>query len=292
MQLAQIRMPDGSKPPGLVRLELPAASAHLSKLLATPPSACLQLKTGVNIVKEEGVLALYSGWSPAIARGLFYGGATVVPGTPDTPTHAAAGHWAHQLRLTSSGRPSVANTTCPAVARLTRLESHSRLCESAAPRPSQVQACPAKAASHWELQVPCCSSGSCPAHLLGCSCALRDATHSFKPGLLQAAVPAQPLTAAYHHLSAGVRLGCYTPLKEALGATKENPSLLRNIAAGSVSGGIASAVTNPIDLIKTRMQSKGNDFKTPGDVVRHVVAKDGVIGLWKGTVPSAVRLGC
>ena len=87
-------------------------------------------------------------------------------------------------------------------------------------------------------------------------------------------------------------MGCYTPVKEALGATKENPSLLRNIAAGSVSGGIASAVTNPIDLIKTRMQSKGNDFKTPGAVVRHVVAKDGVIGLWKGTVPSAVRLGC
>ena len=87
-------------------------------------------------------------------------------------------------------------------------------------------------------------------------------------------------------------MGCYTPVKEALGATKENPSLLGNIAAGAVSGGIASAVTNPIDLIKTRMQSKGNDFKTPGAVVRHVVAKDGVIGLWKGTVPSAVRLGC
>lgn len=34
----------------------------------------LQLKTGVNIVKNEGFLALYSGLGPAIGRGLFYGG--------------------------------------------------------------------------------------------------------------------------------------------------------------------------------------------------------------------------
>ena len=34
----------------------------------------LQLQTGVNIVKNEGVLALYSGLGPAIGRGLFYGG--------------------------------------------------------------------------------------------------------------------------------------------------------------------------------------------------------------------------
>ena len=92
MQLAQIRMPDGSKPPGLVRVELPTASAPLSQLHAAPASSCLQFKTGVNIVKEEGVLALYSGWSPAIARGLFYGGGILVPGTPDMPMQAAAVH--------------------------------------------------------------------------------------------------------------------------------------------------------------------------------------------------------
>ena len=34
----------------------------------------LQLQTGVNIVKNEGFLALYSGLGPAIGRGLFYGG--------------------------------------------------------------------------------------------------------------------------------------------------------------------------------------------------------------------------
>lgn len=87
----------------------------------------------------------------------------------------------------------------------------------------------------------------------------------------------------------GVRLGCYQPVKEAMGATKENPSFLRNVAAGSLSGGIAAAATNPIDLMKTRMQSKGNKHKTISSVVRNVVQTDGVSGLWRGTVPSATR---
>ena len=55
-------------------------------MLAAPPESMsplyvdqlimclLQLQTGVNIVKNEGVLALYSGLGPAIGRGLFYGG--------------------------------------------------------------------------------------------------------------------------------------------------------------------------------------------------------------------------
>lgn len=36
--------------------------------------AYLQLQTGVNIVRNEGFFALYSGLGPAIGRGLFYGG--------------------------------------------------------------------------------------------------------------------------------------------------------------------------------------------------------------------------
>ena len=39
----------------------------------------VQLQTGVNIVRNEGVLALYSGLGPAIGRGLFYGGEQHLP---------------------------------------------------------------------------------------------------------------------------------------------------------------------------------------------------------------------
>jgi len=41
--------------------------------------------------------------------------------------------------------------------------------------------------------------------------------------------------------------------------------------------------------VKTRLQSKGTPHTTSLLVMRHVLATDGVAGLWKGTVPSAVR---
>lgn len=87
----------------------------------------------------------------------------------------------------------------------------------------------------------------------------------------------------------GVRLGCYGPAKNLLGATKENNSIVRNVAAGSLSGALAAWASNPIDLLKTRLQSKDNPHKTSTAVVRHIIKEDGVRGLWRGTVPSTAR---
>ncbi len=53
----------------------------------------------------------------------------------------------------------------------------------------------------------------------------------------------------------------------------------------------AATVCNPLELIKVRMQSRGNRHKTALRVLRSVVLTDGVLGLWKGTLPSAVRMG-
>lgn len=91
--------------------------------------------------------------------------------------------------------------------------------------------------------------------------------------------------------AAGVRLGCYGPVKEAMGVTSDNPSLMRKIAAGSLSGGVAAGVTNPLDLIKTRMQSKANPHKTMIASTRAVLAEGGVKGLWRGSGPSMVSPG-
>lgn len=90
--------------------------------------------------------------------------------------------------------------------------------------------------------------------------------------------------------SAGVRLGCYGPVKEAMGVTADNNSLGRKIAAGSLSGAVAAGVTNPLDLIKTRMQSKGNPDKTMMAATRSVLTQGGVKGLWRGSAPSMVSL--
>ncbi len=85
----------------------------------------------------------------------------------------------------------------------------------------------------------------------------------------------------------GLRLGMYGPLKTAVGADAD-PTLARKILAGSLSGGIATLITNPMELIKTRLQSNSAQGGALA-VVRKVVAADGITGLWKGTMPSAVR---
>ena len=97
---------------------------------------------------------------------------------------------------------------------------------------------------------------------------------------------AQPMPTAVLRANSGLRLGMYAPLKTAIGADAD-PTLLKKVAAGSASGAIATFITNPIELLKTRLQSSSG--QGPLQVVREVLRQDGVAGLWKGTMPSAVR---
>jgi hypothetical protein len=78
----------------------------------------------------------------------------------------------------------------------------------------------------------------------------------------------------------------YAPLKTAIGADAD-PTILKKIAAGSASGAIATFITNPIELLKTRLQSCSR--MGPMAVLQKVVRENGVVGLWKGTMPSAVN---
>lgn len=86
-------------------------------------------------------------------------------------------------------------------------------------------------------------------------------------------------------LHAGLRLGMYSPMKTAMGADTD-PTVLKKVAAGSASGAIATFITNPIELLKTRLQSCST--MGPLQVIKKIVKQDGVTGLWKGTMPSAV----
>lgn len=88
----------------------------------------------------------------------------------------------------------------------------------------------------------------------------------------------------------GCRLGTYAPIKAALGGDKEHSSLLRNVCAGCLSGSFAALISNPVDLVKTRLQMKATPYRTAWAVVRHVVAQHGVRGLWAGTFPAVVRV--
>ena len=100
--------------------------------------------------------------------------------------------------------------------------------------------------------------------------------------------PLQVYMTQHRMWHAGARLGTYSPIKAALGGDKAHNNLFRNIAAGCLSGGFAAAVTNPVDLIKTRLQAKGSPYRSAWHVARSVVAEQGIAGLWAGTTPSVV----
>lgn len=73
------------------------------------------------------------------------------------------------------------------------------------------------------------------------------------------------------------------------GYFKDDPRL--HFSASLAAGGIATALTQPLDVLKTRaMNSKPGEFKNLWHIVRHT-AKLGPSGFFKGFIPAFVRLG-
>ena len=101
----------------------------------------------------------------------------------------------------------------------------------------------------------------------------------------------------------GVRIGCYNPLKQAFGVTttttttttttagpddtnkprKTKPGVISMMAAGISAGAIATAVSNPLDLIKTRQQAPPANSQTPyaKPTMLSIARNEGVLALWK-----------
>jgi len=98
-----------------------------------------------------------------------------------------------------------------------------------------------------------------------------------------------------------LRYGLYGPIKNSMGIKPGEPvPLWKKIVAGGGSGAIASAVANPTDLMKVRLQtdgmSKGPDGKyLPKkyagmvDCFMKVVKEEGVTALWTGVGPTVGR---
>lgn len=103
-----------------------------------------------------------------------------------------------------------------------------------------------------------------------------------------------------------LRLGLYQPIKKWSEAhfTHMDPALIK-IASGATCGALAGFLSNPVDLVKVRMQlgdrsrsstststsstSKRSLSSSPLSVVKEVVQKDGVTGLWRGSVAGMSR---
>lgn len=56
-----------------------------------------------------------------------------------------------------------------------------------------------------------------------------------------------------------------------------------HFVASLISGFVSTAVSIPIDMSKTRIQTmKNNEYKNAMDVIIKVVQNEGVLALWKG----------
>jgi len=101
---------------------------------------------------------------------------------------------------------------------------------------------------------------------------------------------------------ASLRLGMYEPIRNFYyenlegGDDLNKSSLITKVLAGLTTGALAMCVAQPADVMKIRLQAQGH--LPPGekplysgmiDCARKSVAKDGVIGLWRGLAPNVCR---
>mmetsp|Transcript_43979 Transcript_43979/g.101679 ORF Transcript_43979/g.101679 Transcript_43979/m.101679 type:complete len:292 (+) Transcript_43979:140-1015(+) len=98
-----------------------------------------------------------------------------------------------------------------------------------------------------------------------------------------------------------MRYGFYTPIRDMLGIEPGKPvPLWKKIVAGAGSGAIASALANPTDLVKVRMQTDGMNKGPDGNCLPKkyngmihcfftTIREEGVLSLWKGVGPTVGR---
>eukprot|EP00164_Ancoracysta_twista_P011474 GFYU01017682.1.p1 GENE.GFYU01017682.1~~GFYU01017682.1.p1 ORF type:complete len:315 (-),score=81.12 GFYU01017682.1:483-1427(-) len=90
-----------------------------------------------------------------------------------------------------------------------------------------------------------------------------------------------------------LRYGCYEPIKKVLGTNPDgSTTLLKKVIAGSLSGAAASAICNPTDLIKVRMQADSGPvprYSGIVDAARQIFRQEGPLGFYKGVGPTTGR---
>ncbi|PNH06154.1 Mitochondrial substrate carrier family protein ucpB [Tetrabaena socialis] len=178
----------------------------------------LQVATGVAVVRNEGVTALWSGLGPSLARGFFFGGARLGLYTP------------------------IKTLLCGEVA-----------------RPS------------LEMKV---LSGSLSG---GLAAAVTSPIELIK---IRSAILTASQCATYDEVKRGV-----------VGATGWADGVSLHLSSSMIAGLVTTTITNPIDVIKTRMFVGGKTFAGPIACALHVFRSEGLTGFMRGWSASYARLG-
>lgn len=99
-------------------------------------------------------------------------------------------------------------------------------------------------------------------------------------------------TAARQALANGIRFALYDKFKKALPTSL---GALGSVIAGALTGIASTVITNPIDVVKTRIQSapveRGAASLSVLRSVRELLRSEGLMGLTRGTGARAVKIG-
>jgi solute carrier family 25 uncoupling protein 8/9 len=92
----------------------------------------------------------------------------------------------------------------------------------------------------------------------------------------------------------------YEPCRDFFHSTPVDPGVPApfyvKLMAGLTTGFIGVTISNPTDVVKVRLQAQGHLpadaprlYNGTWDAYRKIVRQDGLVGLWRGYVPNAVR---
>nr|GMD17082.1 mitochondrial substrate carrier family protein ucpB [Ipomoea batatas] len=90
-------------------------------------------------------------------------------------------------------------------------------------------------------------------------------------------------------LYGGLRLGLYEPSKYVAEMTFESSNIIVKIASGAFSGAVATALTNPVEVLKVRLQMNTKSNRGPIRELQKIASREGALALWKGVGPAMAR---
>ncbi|XP_074587176.1 uncharacterized protein LOC141843056 isoform X2 [Curcuma longa] len=90
----------------------------------------------------------------------------------------------------------------------------------------------------------------------------------------------------------GLRLGLYEPSKYVLDHLIGSTSIIVKIASGAFSGAIATGLTNPMEVLKVRLQMNSSSQMGPLREIHRIISHEGLKAFWKGVGPAMARASC
>ncbi|KAK9733605.1 hypothetical protein RND81_04G078000 [Saponaria officinalis] len=90
-------------------------------------------------------------------------------------------------------------------------------------------------------------------------------------------------------LYGGLRLGLYEPSKHVCEMAFGSTNIFLKILAGGFAGSFATALTNPVEVLKVRLQMNSGIKVSAVGEMRRIASDEGITALWKGVGPAMAR---